>query len=46
MCINPDAVSRKHQIKVRFTGISRTVGLQYGTKFMSPTWHLEFEGSP
>jgi len=44
MFINPHAMSRKHQIMVRFPGISRIVGPQYGPKFMPSIWPLEFEG--
>jgi len=44
MFINPHAVSRKHQIMVRFPDISRIVGPQYGPKFMSSIRPLDFEG--
>lgn len=41
---SPHAPSRKHQIKVRFTGHSSTVGHQYGNYFLSPFRHLQFGG--
>jgi len=34
MCISSYAPSRKHQVTLRFTSHSRTVGAQYGTCFI------------
>ena len=42
--ISSHAPSRKHQIRVRFTGHSSTVGGQYGNYFMSPFRHQQSGG--
>jgi hypothetical protein len=43
MCFSLQTPSRKHQIIAIFTGRSATVGLRYGTPFVSLFWLLEFE---
>jgi hypothetical protein len=44
ICISSHAPSRQCQVMVRFTGNSQIMGPPYGTCFMSPFWHLGFEG--
>ena len=45
MCIISHVLCRKHQIPVRVTGHSRTVGLQFCPCFKSCFWPIEYTGS-
>jgi hypothetical protein len=44
MDISSHALSRKHQITVRFAGYTTILGTQCRTGFMSPFWCPEFGG--